>query len=143
MFCLFSRDIYLFYGVSISSSFCECNSLGDFFETLVILYGILLSIKSPIPSAIFWIALFEAFFIASVVDFVAYLEVFNHYLLFMFFAKDKNLYPSTILISKPYFNSLKFWIRCFEKDMTFGEISNKQPNDLFGTNISKTLESCW
>ena len=89
----------------------------------------------------FLLLFFEAVFIASVVDFVAYLEVFNHSLLFMFFAKDKNLYPSTILISKPYFNSLKFWIKCFEKDMTYGEISNKLPNDLFGTNLYKTLES--
>ena len=24
-----------------------------------------------------------------------------------------------------------------------GEISNKLPNDLFGTNVYKTLESCW
>ena len=24
-----------------------------------------------------------------------------------------------------------------------GEISNKPPNSLFGTNVYKTLESCW
>ena len=38
------------------SSFCnslECNSVGDFFETLVILSAILLPIKSPVASAVF------------------------------------------------------------------------------------------
>ena len=35
---------------------------------LVILSVVLLSIKSPVASAVFWIALFDAVFIASVVD---------------------------------------------------------------------------
>ena len=66
----------LFLGVTIStSSFISpllCNSFGDFFlETLVILSAILLPIKSPVASAVFWIALFEAVFIASAVDFLA------------------------------------------------------------------------
>ena len=47
-----------------SSKFLE-----DFFETLVVLSAVLLPIKSPVASAAFWIALFEAVFIASVVDF--------------------------------------------------------------------------
>ena len=38
---------------------------------LVILPAILLPIKSPVASAAFWIALFDAVFIASVVDFLA------------------------------------------------------------------------
>ena len=52
--CLFSGDIYLSFGISISFSFvfecnsfeafCEENSFGDF-EILVILSAILLSIK--------------------------------------------------------------------------------------------------
>ena len=59
--CLFSGDIYLSFGIFISflasfKLFFECN----FFETLVILSAILLPI-----------ALFEAVFIASVVDFLA------------------------------------------------------------------------
>ena len=51
---LFSGDIYLSLGISISSlasSFCEC--LEDFFVTLVILSAILLPIKSPVASAVF------------------------------------------------------------------------------------------
>ena len=77
MICfLFSGDMYLSFGISISSSFCECNSLGDFFETLVILSAILLPIKSPVASAVFWIALFEGVFIASVVDFLAVWKMF-------------------------------------------------------------------
>ena len=74
--CLFSGDMYLSFGISISSSFCECNSLGDFFETLVILSAILLPIKSPVASAVFWIALYEGVFIASVVDFLAVWKMF-------------------------------------------------------------------
>ena len=45
--------------------FFECNSV----ETLVILSAILLPFKSPLASAVFLISLFEAVFIASVVDF--------------------------------------------------------------------------
>ena len=54
-------DMYLLFDSSISllaSSFFECNSVdhssvGDFFETLVILSAILLPIKSPVASAVF------------------------------------------------------------------------------------------
>ena len=69
--CLFSGDIYLSFGISNSSLFCEYDSSEDFFETLVILSAILLPIKSPVAPAVFLIALFEAVFIASVVDFLA------------------------------------------------------------------------
>ena len=74
--------MYLFFGTSISllaSSIFKCNSVEcnsiergsakDFFEILVILSAILLPIKSPVASAVFWIALFEAVVIASVADF--------------------------------------------------------------------------
>ena len=66
-------DMYLFLGLAISTSFSFvstllCNSLEGFFETLVILSAILLLIKSPVVSAVFWIAFFEAAFIPSVVD---------------------------------------------------------------------------
>ena len=45
--------------------------LEGFFETLFILWAILQPIKSPVASAVFWIALFDAVFMASVVDFLA------------------------------------------------------------------------
>ena len=70
--CLFSGDIYLSFGVSdssLASLFCEC--IEDLFETLVILSAILLPIKPPVASAVFWIAFFEVVFIASVVYFFA------------------------------------------------------------------------
>ena len=54
--CLFSGDMYLSFGVSVSSFaslFCERNFVEDFFETLVILSAILLPIKSPVASAVF------------------------------------------------------------------------------------------
>ena len=67
--CLFSGDIYLSFGISNSSTFCECNSLEDFFEIFLILSAILLPIKSPV--ALVAIALFEAVFIAFVVNILA------------------------------------------------------------------------
>ena len=80
-----------------------CNPLGDFFETLVILSAILLPIRSPVASAVFWIALFEAVFIVSVVDFLALSRSFWLYLLLkvsrMFLAKDKNPYSFTYILS--------------------------------------------
>ena len=84
--CLFSGDIYLSFGISIwllASSFCECNSVDcnspeDIFEKFVILSPILLPIKSPVASAVFWIALFEAVFIGSVVDFLAVSKIFDY-----------------------------------------------------------------
>ena len=66
--------MYLSFGVSDSSFallFCERNFVEDFFKTLVILSAILLPIKSLVTSTVFWIALFEAVFIVSVVDFFA------------------------------------------------------------------------
>ena len=60
---------------------------------LVILSAILLPIKSPVASAVFWIALFEAVFIASVVDFLVLSRSVQLYLLFkvlpIFSANDK------------------------------------------------------
>ena len=69
---LFSGDIYFSLGVSISFlawSFCEYNPFENFCVTLVILLAILLPTKSPVASGIFWIAYFEAVFIASVLYF--------------------------------------------------------------------------
>ena len=34
-------------------------------------------------------------------------------------------------------------LNVFKKIWFVGEISNKLPNGLFGTNVYKTLESCW
>ena len=45
--------------------------MGFLFQALVILSSVLLPIKSPVVSAVFWSALFEAVIIASVVDFLA------------------------------------------------------------------------
>ena len=70
--CLFSEDMYLSFGISISSlGVFFCSSLEYFFQIFIILSAILLPIKSPVASATFWIALFEAVFIASIVDFLA------------------------------------------------------------------------
>ena len=81
--------MYLFLGVAISTSSSlssgnslECNFIaGFFFETLVILSAILLPIKAPVVSAVFWIALSDAVFIASVVDLLALSRSFWPFLL--------------------------------------------------------------
>ena len=101
IFFISSGDMYLFLGVAIhtSSSFVLsllCNSFTDFFETLVILSAILLPTKSLVDSAVFWIALFEAVFIASVVDFLALSISFWPYLLLKLL---KNPYPFTYILS--------------------------------------------
>ena len=72
----------------------------DFLEALVILSAILLPIKSPVASAVFWIAFFEAVFIASVVAVskLFYLCLLLKFLL-IFLAKDKNPYPFTYILS--------------------------------------------
>ena len=74
--CLVCGEIYLSFGIFVSfSSVFKCNSFGDFgcysVATLIVFSAILLPIKSAVPSAFFWIALFEAIFIASVVDCLA------------------------------------------------------------------------
>ena len=79
--------MYLFLWAAIFVSFVSSvssfgNSLEDFFfETLVILSGTLLPTKSPDASAVFWIALANAVFIAPVVDFLALSRSFWPYLL--------------------------------------------------------------
>ena len=52
-------------------------------------------------------------------------------------------------------SGLEFWLvnhnsiyenselNVFENIVFLGEISNKWPNDLFGTNVHNTLELCW
>ena len=104
--CLFTGDIYLSFGncySSFSSLFCVFL---DFFETFI-LSAILLPIKLSVASAVFWIALFEAVFIASAVDFfLRYQEFFDHtYCLnsyLFFFAKEKNPHLFTYILSLFY-----------------------------------------
>ena len=55
---------------------------------LVILPAILLPIKSPVASVVFRIALFDAVFNASVIDFLAVSIIFWLYLLLKFLARD-------------------------------------------------------
>ena len=77
---------------------------------LVILSAILLPMKSPVASALFWIALFDAVFIASVAEFLELWRRFWLYLLLkllatlfacltMFLAKDKNPHSFTYILS--------------------------------------------
>ena len=104
--CLSSGDMYLFLGVALSTSNSVSsfgNSLVEFFETLAILSATLLPIKSPVASAVSWIALFETVFIAYVVDFLALSRNFWPYLLLkllpIFLSKDKNPYPFKYILS--------------------------------------------
>ena len=53
--CVFSGDISLSSGISLSFSFVSISELVciECFETLVILLAILLPVKSPVASAVF------------------------------------------------------------------------------------------
>ena len=86
----FRRYIYFSFGTSTSLLASSKLVCGDFFETLVILSAILLPIKSPVASAVFWFSLFQAVFIAPAVDFLALSRSFWLYLLLKFLAKGKN-----------------------------------------------------
>ena len=61
LFCFCSRDIYLFLGISVPLSTASEIFCGYFFETFVILLVILLSINSPITSAVSRIAFLRHF----------------------------------------------------------------------------------
>ena len=92
-----SNPIYFLLFVTVSELFC-----GEIFETFVILSAILLPIKSPIASAIFRIAVFEAVLSASVANYLAwsrsfwlclllkFLLIFLSTFFLIFLAKDKN-----------------------------------------------------
>ena len=76
-----------------------------FFDMLVVLSAILLPIKSPVAYAVFWTALCDAVFIASLADFLAvsinfwlYLLLKNFWL-YLLLKKDKNPYPLTYILS--------------------------------------------
>ena len=78
--CLSSGDIHLFIWVVNSKLLLLLLLLllDGFLEILVILSALLLSIIPPVASAVFWIALFKAVFIASVADFLALSRSFDH-----------------------------------------------------------------
>ena len=72
--CLSSGDIYHSLGISLSCSFVIVTELfcGELLEIFVFLLAILLSIKSPVASAVFWMTLFEEILIAPVEDFLTW-----------------------------------------------------------------------
>ena len=80
-----SLDIYLSSAI-IFSSFLTVFELfcGDVLEAYLILSANLLPIKSPVASACFWIALFEAVLSVSVTDNLAWSRSFWLYLLLKF-----------------------------------------------------------
>ena len=82
--------MYVSFGTSIS---LFCNYLESFFEIFVILWAILLPNKSPVASAVFWIASFTGVFVASAVNFLELTVSFWPYLLLkcvpMFLANTK------------------------------------------------------
>ena len=105
---MFSGDVFLSFGISASFSSIfkcnsfECNFFGDF-ETIVILSAILLPIKPTVASTVYLIPLFEAVFVASVVEFISLSRIFWLYSLLeflpMFLAKDKIPYPFTYILA--------------------------------------------
>ena len=71
---LFSGDMYLFLGVALftpTSVSLFCDLFADFFcSTCYLISNFIIPIESPVASVVFWIALFDADFIASVVIFL-------------------------------------------------------------------------
>ena len=95
---LCSEDICLSLYISLSipvfsSSFATGLFCGEVLETFLILSAILLSIKSPVASAVFWIALFEAVLNASIADGLAWSGSFWLYLLLKFFYFCQYFFP--------------------------------------------------
>ena len=71
----FSKDIHVSFGISVSNPIFSVShsSLSglfcrEFLETFVVLSAILLTIKLPVVSAIFWIAVFEPVLNVSVAE---------------------------------------------------------------------------
>ena len=62
VFCLFSEDISLSLGIFLSYSIVTVSELflGEILEAFLILLAILLPLKSPVASAVFWISIFVA-----------------------------------------------------------------------------------
>ena len=74
IFCYCSGDIHL--SLNIYSLFVSELLVVKVFETLVSSLGISFPIKSPVASAVLWIAVFEAVLSASVADCLAWLRSF-------------------------------------------------------------------
>ena len=103
MSCFSSGDIYLSLDISLLFLFVTVSELFccEFFDSFVILLANLLSIKSPVAFAGFWIALFEAVLKAVVADCLTlskscciyhssfYLCIYPNFLP-IFLAEDKN-----------------------------------------------------
>ena len=70
--------MYLFLWVANSTSSSSLLLLDFFLETLDILSAILLPIKSPVASTVFWILLLEVVFTVSAADFLAASTIFFH-----------------------------------------------------------------
>ena len=104
-------------------------------------------IKSPVVSAVFWIASFEAGFIESVVDFLMlsrsfWLHVLLKFLL-KFLAKDEKPHPFTYILSLGswlYYliTKVKFILSSISNGHIFRELSNRLSTGLFGMNLYKT-----
>ena len=86
IFCIPRWDIYLSLGISLSCSVIIISGLfcGEILQVFVILLAILLPIKSPVISAVFWITFFEVVLSAFVADCLTWSRSFWLYLLLTF-----------------------------------------------------------
>ena len=80
------ENMYLSLGISLSCSFVIVSELFccEFYEIPLNLLAILLLMKSPVASAVFWIILFEVVLSASIADYLAWSRSFWLYLPFKF-----------------------------------------------------------
>ena len=98
VFCLCSGPIYLSLCFSLSCSiFFSELFCGEAFQTLENLSAILFPIKSPVLSAVFWIAPFEAILSTYVADCFAWSRSFRLYLIFKFLFVFLPIFPPLFL----------------------------------------------
>ena len=77
--CLFLK-IKIFFRISIDFSVCKSTSESFWGKFFIIVSAILVSIKSPFASAVFWIILFSVVLSASIADFLVWSKCFWLYL---------------------------------------------------------------
>ena len=72
------ENMYLSLGISLSCSFVIVSELFccEFYEISLNLLAILLLMKSPVASAVFWIILFEVVLSASIADYLSMIKKF-------------------------------------------------------------------
>ena len=142
-----SSIIHLSYGISISSSFCERNSLGNFFETLSLnssnfIFNFYWKLNHQLFSLSFEMVFFEAVFIASVVDVFNSIKNVLAILIAHVFRKGQKSFISNGWLFWSINHTSIAWnseLIVIKKAWISGEMSNRLPNG-FERDLKQILE---